>query len=59
MKTDKVTRIEVIDHTKKGGGGRRVYSFWSEYRKGDIKNPKVELDVQDDGRTLKILIKQP
>lgn len=58
MKTDKVSRIEVIDHTKKGGGGR-VYSFWSEYHKDDIKNPKVELDLQDGGRTLKILIKQP
>jgi len=57
MKTGKVTRIEVIDHTKEVGGGR-VYSFWSEYHKSDIKNPKVELAIQDGGRTLKILIEQ-
>jgi len=44
----------VIDHTKEVGGGR-VYSFWSEYHKSDIKNPKMELAIQDGGRTLKIL----
>ena len=42
MDTSKVTRIEVIDHTKKELGGR-VYTFWGEYRKEDIPNPKVEL----------------
>lgn len=56
MDTSKVTRIEVIDHTKKELGGR-VYTFWSEYRKEDIPNPKVELYLQDDGRTLKVFIK--
>ncbi len=43
-------RVEVIDHTKnveKGGG--RAYVKWED--KLDVK-----LDIQDEGRTLKIFI---
>lgn len=50
MDTTKVTRIEVI--TKDG----RVYTYWAEYDKKDKPNPKVELSLQDDGRTLKVFI---
>jgi len=41
--TDKVTRVEVIDHD-----GRSYTNF-------DLNN-KVELSYQDDGRTLKVFI---
>lgn len=57
METTKITRIEVIDHTKPlEQGGGRAYTFWSEYDQADIPNPKVELSLQDEGRTLKIFI---
>lgn len=50
MRTDKVTRIEVIDYTpnntEKCG---RVFVKWN-------KDLKVELSLQDDGRTLKVYI---
>lgn len=55
MDTSKVTRIEVIDHTK-GYYGGRVYTFWNEYDVEDIENPKVELSLQDNDRTLKVFI---
>lgn len=45
MKTEKVTRVEVID--EKG----RSYVNWK-------KDNKVELSLQDDGRTLKVFIQQ-
>ena len=41
--TDKVTRVEVIDHN-----GRSYTNFDS--------NNRVELSYQDDGRTLKVFI---
>lgn len=57
MDTSKVTRVEVIDHTKSlEDGGGRVYSYWSEYGGLNIPDPIVELSLQDDGRTLKIFI---
>lgn len=43
MNTEKTTRVEVID--EKG----RSYVNWKE-------NNKVKLDLQDNGRTLKIFI---
>ena len=43
MNTGKVTRVEVID--EKG----RSYVNWNE-------NNKVQLDLQNDGRTLKVFI---
>lgn len=52
--TSKVNRIEVINHTPKGESGR-AYTYWSRYDNG-IENPKVELLLQDDGRTLKVFI---
>lgn len=65
MNTDKVTRLEIIDHTPckactpatrilcgvcggTGVRGRRVIS-WND-------NNKIELSLQDDGRTLKVFI---
>lgn len=55
MDTSKVTRVEVIDHSTEPVMGR-VYTYWHEYNKADTKNPKVELSLQDDGRTLKVFI---
>lgn len=47
MNTKKVTRIEVIDHQSEPMIGRA-------YTKYNCQN--VEVDLQDDGRTLKIFI---
>lgn len=48
--TSKVTRVEVIDHTKSyEQGGGRAYSFWQE-------GVEVAVDLQDEGRTLKVFI---
>ena len=41
----KLTRVEVIDNNG------RSYVHWS-------KKPKITLSVQDEGRTLKIFIKE-
>lgn len=48
MDTSKVTRFEVIDHTKDvlDGGGRVLVQH-------DVK---VELSLQDDGKTLKVFL---
>lgn len=58
MNTSKVNRVEVIDHTKpyenKDAIGR-AYTYWSKYGNG-IENPKVELSLQDEGKTLKVFI---
>jgi len=45
MKVEDVTRFEVIDHTESGKGRVLV--------KHDIK---VELSLQDDGKTLKVFL---
>lgn len=47
MNTEKVTRVEVIDHQSDPMIGRA-------YTKYNCQN--VELSLQDDGRTLKIFI---
>lgn len=50
INTDKVTRVEVIDHTKDfEEGGGRAYVNWKDTN-------KVELSFQDDERTLKVFI---
>ena len=50
FKLIKVTRVEVIDHSKTlEEGGARVFS-----KKNCVD---VELSYQDDGKTLKIFIK--
>lgn len=50
MDTEKVTRVEVIDHTRDVfHGGGRAYFFMKE-------GIKVEFSLQDDGRTLKLFI---
>ena len=55
--TEKVNRVEVIDHTKSlADGGGRAYTYWHMYRDEDLKYVSVSLDIQDDGKTLKIFI---
>lgn len=51
MDTSKVTRVEIIDHTKplEEGGGRQVI-----VPANSIDDLKVKLSLQDDGRTLKV-----
>lgn len=48
----KVTRFEVIDH-RKGGGGRVFIAGSPPYNEPPIK---VELSVQDRERTLKVFV---
>ncbi len=50
---EKITRLEVIDHTKtfEEGGGRILVEYLKE-------NQRIELSEQDEGRTLKIFIKE-
>jgi len=48
VKSDKITRVEVIDHTDKGEGREFV-----RYYDGPVE---VNLSLQDDDRTLKIFI---
>ena len=50
FKLVKVSRIEVIDHSKSAeDGGGRVF-----VKRGCVK---VELSYQDDGKTLKLFVK--
>jgi|694.fasta_scaffold119660_3 hypothetical protein len=43
-----ITRVEVIDHGKESSPFGRVFSKWG--------CKSVELQVQDDGKTLKIFL---
>lgn len=53
MKTDKVNRVEIIDHTDGPEDSRgRVYVKWE-------KQLKVEVQLQDNEKTLKIFITNP
>lgn len=53
MNLEKVNRVEVIDHTRPyTEGGGRAYVFKQN-------GVKVELSLQDEGRTLKVFISQP
>ena len=45
MDTEKVTRFEVIDHTR-GGKGRVLVEY----------GVNVEVQIQDEGRTLKVFL---
>lgn len=47
LDTSSITRFEVIDHTKNGNGRILV-----------VRNMKVELSLQDDGKTLKVFLTQ-
>ena len=48
MKTEKITRVELIDNTKSyTEGGGRLFSLW---------DCECEISLQDDGRTLKVFI---
>ncbi len=53
MNTSKVNRITVIDHSRKINDrdekGRLFERWWDD-------GVKVELDLQDEGRTLKVFI---
>lgn len=56
MDTSKVTRVEVIDHTKPfEQGGGRTYVFWPT---NSIDDLRVSISLQDDGQTLKVFISQ-
>ena len=48
---NKITRLEVIDHTKplEDGGGRTVLVNYDE-------DKVISFDLQDEGRTLKVFI---
>lgn len=46
MNVEKVTRVEIINHAH---GKGRVYSIQNE-------GIRIELDLQDGGRTLKVFI---
>ena len=49
-KMKKINRVEVIDHTKSvEDGGGRAYVKWED-------ELDVAIDIQDEGRTLKIFI---
>lgn len=50
MLSDTITRVEVIDHTDNGSG--------REYIKREELPFIVTLSIQDDGRTLKIFLKE-
>jgi hypothetical protein len=53
MDTKKVNRVEVINHTiPLEDGGGRAYTYWD--RTNEVR---VEVMLQDDGRTLKIFIR--
>jgi hypothetical protein len=55
MITDKVTRVEVIDHTRPvEDGGGRVYAYWTD----TPEDRKVSYSLQDNDRTLKIFIEK-
>lgn len=49
-----VTRLEIINHSSKGQFGR-VFTYWSKYGNG-VNKPIISLDLQDEGRTLKVFI---
>ncbi len=51
MNTEKVTRVEIVNHYVELNDPHRgrEYVFWE-------KDAKVELSLQDDERTLKIFI---
>ena len=51
INTDKINRLEVINHADNSRSIGRMLIMYQEL--GDFKNLKV--DVQDDGRTMKIL----
>lgn len=50
IELDKVTRLEIIDHTKslEDGGGRTVV-FWDDKK-------QIDISIQDDNKTLKVFI---
>lgn len=52
-----VNRVEVIDHTKPyEQGGGRAYVRDPRAHPGPVA---VSIDIQDDGRTLKVFIERP
>lgn len=52
MNTSKVDRVEVINWTKETGC--REYVFWNRDKEKEVD---VEIQLQDDNRTLKVFIK--
>lgn len=55
MDTDKLNRLEIIDHRKNTKSpGRTVIISGPAYKQPD--NVKIELSFQDDERTLKVFL---
>lgn len=50
MISDTITRVEVIDHTNNGHG--------RDYVKYEVVPFNASFSIQDDGRTLKIFLKE-
>jgi hypothetical protein len=49
MKTENVTRFELIDHRRNSADYGRIFVAWDE-------NLATKVSVQDDGKTLKVFI---
>ena len=52
MNTDKVTRLEIINHAKNEHPIGRILTLYKELNDFDF----LELELQDGGRTLKIFL---
>ena len=52
MNTEKITRLEVINHAKNDKPIGRILTLYKELNDFDF----LDLDIQDSGRTLKIFI---
>ena len=49
MNTEKVTRVEVIDHRRESKEQGRVFTAWDDAM-------AIDLSLQDNGRTLKVFV---
>lgn len=52
MNTEKITRLEVINHAKNNKPIGRILTLYKELGDFDF----LDVDIQDEGRTLKIFL---
>lgn len=52
MNTEKITRLEVINHAKNDHSIGRILTLYKELNDFDF----LDLEIQDQGRTLKIFL---
>jgi len=52
MNTDKITRLEVINHAKNDQPIGRILTLYKELKDFDF----LDIDIQDGGKTLKIFL---